>query len=151
MMQRYVMGLLFNEDGSRITLVNKARPAWQQNKLNGVGGKIEAGESALDAMDRECGEEFGLHGLPWIRFATLNAADQSFQVVCFAAFSERFDTAKAMTDEGPVTGAVRHVLNVDIIPNLRWLIPMAQVLRKNGQPNDVIGIVYRNGEQSWRI
>lgn len=54
---RFVLGFLFSEDGSRVLLVWKNRPAWQNGKLNGVGGKIEPGETPLQAMKREFLEE----------------------------------------------------------------------------------------------
>jgi hypothetical protein len=54
---RYVLGFVFSEDSSRVLLVWKNRPAWQAGKLNGIGGKIEAGETPLQAMQREFREE----------------------------------------------------------------------------------------------
>lgn len=55
----YVLGFMFNEDESKVLLVHKNRPTWQAGKLNGIGGKIEAGETPLQAMEREFMEETG--------------------------------------------------------------------------------------------
>ena len=55
----YVLGFMFNEAESKVLLVWKNRPAWQAGKLNGVGGKIEAGETPVQAMNREFAEETG--------------------------------------------------------------------------------------------
>jgi 8-oxo-dGTP pyrophosphatase MutT (NUDIX family) len=56
---RYVLGFVFNRNLGRVLLVLKNRPAWQANKLNGIGGKIEVGETPLQAMEREFREETG--------------------------------------------------------------------------------------------
>ena len=54
---RYVAGFAFNMDGDRVLLVLKKKPAWQNGRLNAIGGKIEANESPLQAMVREFREE----------------------------------------------------------------------------------------------
>ncbi len=54
---RYVVGFVFSKDLSRVLLVLKNRPAWQNGKFNGIGGKIEADETAFEAMNREFVEE----------------------------------------------------------------------------------------------
>jgi len=53
----FVCGFLFDPTGTRVALIKKARPDWQKGKLNGVGGHIEKGESAIGAMMREFHEE----------------------------------------------------------------------------------------------
>lgn len=55
----YVLGFMFNLAESKVLLVWKNRPAWQAGKLNGVGGKIEEGETPIQAMNREFAEETG--------------------------------------------------------------------------------------------
>lgn len=55
---KYVVGFVFNGNG--ILLIRKNRgPHWMVGKLNGVGGKVEDGESYLEAMEREFIEETG--------------------------------------------------------------------------------------------
>ena len=49
MFTEYVVGLLFSPDRNTVVLINKTKPDWQAGKLNGVGGKIEEGESPLNA------------------------------------------------------------------------------------------------------
>lgn len=55
----YVVGFMFNEANDRILLIFKNRPVWMAGKLNGIGGKIEPGETAHEAMEREFREETG--------------------------------------------------------------------------------------------
>jgi hypothetical protein len=40
-MNRYVAGLAFSEDGTRVALIRKNRPLWQIGFLNAIGGHIE--------------------------------------------------------------------------------------------------------------
>ena len=61
MVKRYVVGFLLNYDRTQVVLIRKNRPAWQAGHLNGVGGKIEMGETPIEAMTREFEEETGLH------------------------------------------------------------------------------------------
>lgn len=41
----------------KVLLIEKKRPKWQEGKLNLVGGKIERGETPIDAAIREFDEE----------------------------------------------------------------------------------------------
>lgn len=54
---RYVLGFMFDHEEKHVLLIWKNRPKWQAGKLNGIGGKIEAGETPLQAMEREFTEE----------------------------------------------------------------------------------------------
>ncbi len=71
-MTAYVVGFAFDDD-ENVALVRKKRPEWQKGYLNGVGGKIEEGESSRAAMVREFEEETGL-GVPeheWEQFVAM--------------------------------------------------------------------------------
>lgn len=58
-MTEYVCGFYRTSALGRICLIRKARPEWQKGKLNGVGGKMEPGESGWAAMAREFKEYTG--------------------------------------------------------------------------------------------
>lgn len=85
--QEYVCGFYFFEakteaDGlsswkERVLLVKKNRPVWQAGNYNGVGGKVEKGESRRDAMVREFREETALFttGEQWNYFGKLEGPD----------------------------------------------------------------------------
>ncbi len=55
----YVLGFMFSPDEKKVLLIWKNRPSWQAGKLNGIGGKVNPGETPLEAMEREFIEETG--------------------------------------------------------------------------------------------
>jgi 8-oxo-dGTP diphosphatase len=123
-----VAGFLFERQGGdnyRVLLVEKKRPPWQEGLLNGVGGKVEAGEEPLMAMHREFVEETGIKdAYPWRLFCTEVGRDYVVHFYC--AFVDEFpdyrafnDKNEALTDVWPMNDSR------DRIGNLRWLIPLA--------------------------
>ncbi len=74
---RYVAGFLFSPDQKKVVLIKKARPAWQKGRYNAVGGKIELGETPLQAMQREFLEETGHIIHNWEPVADLQGPDWS--------------------------------------------------------------------------
>ena len=124
-MKRYVVGFLFDQARKRVVLIRKNQPAWQRGKLNGVGGKIESGETPARAMRREFQEETGVDIVDWARFSKLTGS--GFELHCFYAIAtaEDFASVKSMTDEPVLIFDVEEVGELRTIPNLQWLIPMA--------------------------
>jgi 8-oxo-dGTP diphosphatase len=143
-MQQYACGFLFSLDRERVVLIRKHRPAWQAGKLNGVGGKVEAGETALDAMRREFIEEAGVEIRDWHQVLTLTGAD--WQGHFFRAFGD-VSAARAVTDEQLELHSV-HKLPHDTIPNLHWMIPLMldeQVVRRGEYSVHVHHLVQAGG------
>lgn len=124
--ERYVVGFMFNPTEDAVLLIRKTHPDWQKGKLNGVGGRIEDGESAIEAMRREFTEETGIDHDDWRQFCVLGDARQ-WQIHFFSAVG-LIAKAVACTEETPEIHPA-WVLPFDTIPNLRWLIPMALSMR----------------------
>ncbi len=128
-MTKYTTGFAFNllEDECQICkpsvgLIRKGRPAWQKGFLNGIGGHIEEGESALECQVREFQEEAGLFVPEWTEIAVLGGPDWS--VVFFKAFGVPLHDMQTLTDE-KVGSYSAYDLPSDVLFNLRWLIPLA--------------------------
>lgn len=124
-MTHYVLGFAFSLDGTKVVLVRKNRgPINMAGKLNGVGGHVELLESYYEAMDREGLEELGVK-LTWTPFTYLTG--DGFTMWCFRSEIEDslIYTLPWKNDVGEeiLIPEVAHLDNV--VPNLRWLIPMA--------------------------
>jgi len=120
--KEYVVGFMFSPSKQTVVLIEKQRPEWQKGKLNGVGGKIEIGETPRDVMQREFQEETGIAYWGWHHFATLRGAGTVVYV--FRAFSELAFWAETKTDE-KVFAFFPDPLPTSVLPNLRFLIPLA--------------------------
>lgn len=135
---KYVVGFLFSSDLDRVVLIRKSKPTWQKGRLNGVGGKIEEGESANDAMSREFYEETGLFTSPglWGHYATMKGDPLKGEDWCVYVFAMmgNVDGVKTITDE-PVGIYSINVLCLEVmIENLNWLIHLAVDHLSDGRP-----------------
>lgn len=146
---------MFSLDLSQVALIRKLRPDWQAGKLNGIGGKVEAGEFALSAMVREFAEETGMHTLSddWTQIGVLIGGDNDdpnrYHVSVFAAQGD-LSELRDVTDE-PIFIARCPLLTspegwhiqaygdgqewiAPVISNITWLIPLArETLAKVGE------------------
>lgn len=131
----YVLGFMFSENKAQVALIRKQRPVWQRGKLNGMGGHIEKGESAVDAMVREFKEETGMETVPseWHHYATLSG--DGFNVVCFTALGD-VATLKSTTDESIQLVQVFFFYpgKQDYIENVPWLVGIACDFLADGRP-----------------
>ncbi|MGG5812563.1 NUDIX domain-containing protein [Falsiroseomonas sp. CW058] len=96
MTARYVLGFALSLDRRSVMMIRKLRPSWQAGLLNGVGGRIEDGETPAAAMRREGWEEAGVD-LDWSPLATLRG--EGFHIEAFEAFSDEIWRAFSKTDE----------------------------------------------------
>lgn len=123
-----VVGFAFSEDLRTVLLIRKQRPASQAGKLNGVGGKVEACESFIDAMVREFREEAGLDTGPsdWTHFASLEAP--RWRIAFFKAVLPQADLIRVAAAP-PLTHETLELHNLvglreqDTMRNLRWMVP----------------------------
>jgi len=137
-MTEYCLGFAFTVDYAgyqRVLLIRKIHPDWQAGRLNGIGGKIEAGETPHRAMAREFREEAGLESLPtaWVKFAEMHFGLGEVIVYCFTTWWEWkiFKRAISKTEEQICSYLLderffHKMRDEKALPNLHWLIPMAQ-------------------------
>ena len=126
-----VVGFLFDGSSENVLLIQKNRPVWQVGLLNGPGGKFEEEDegSPVKAMLREFYQETGQRldngrKIHFFRhFATLNGS--GWRVYYFAAHSNlSIEMKEDPTDEKQIIVRIDE-LPSNVVPNLRWLIPMA--------------------------
>lgn len=105
-------------------LILKDRPEWQAGNFNGLGGKIEQGETPEQAIVREVFEESNLETNPssWISFALMQGPN--YNVHFFKHFSTWVRPWVQKTSEGLVSFPVTK-LPENLIRSNRYLIPMA--------------------------
>ena len=122
----YVLGFVFNSTLTDVLLVLKARPAWQADWLNGIGGRIEAGEDPRTAMSRTCRKECGLSVDPqaWHPLAAYYRPG-TFLVHCYHVASPAIGEAKTVSDEPVVRQKVADLMKLKVLPSVRWLVHLA--------------------------
>lgn len=137
MKKQYVDGFLFNDDGTEVLLIRKARPAWQVGKLNGIGGKVEDRESPASAMGREFLEETGVRFDEWE--LTIRHEGPDWTVFYYRGYSTAAVTAVLNrqvypTDEIPELWPVNSPVAIEqCVRNIKWAIPLS---------NDRVGVVF---------
>ncbi len=121
----YSLGFLFSHDFKQVVLIKKNKPAWQSGKLNGVGGKIESGETPLQAMIREFEEETGVTTLPddWCQVGTM-LEDGLYKIAIFAGVSSKVNAVTTTTSEVVVRVNLEHLVSWNVVENIKWIIPM---------------------------
>ena len=130
-MKRYSLGFVFNGSLDKVLLMHKLKPEWQAGKLNGLGGKVEEGETALSCISREIQEESGLV-IPcdqWKFIGELNGEDWTTGVYG-AIYHGPTEDAKSIEKE-PINWFNPSTLPENIIPNLSWLVPLTIEKLKN--------------------
>lgn len=128
-MINYVTGFLFSLDCTQVVLIQKNKPAWQAGKWNGVGGKVEEGESWGQCMSREFEEETGV-AIPaedWTHTVTL--FNDEFECRFFRAFSDKAYEAKTVETEHVSLWDLDHLQDCPVIDNLHWLVPFQLDMR----------------------
>lgn len=125
-MQTYSLGFAFDKTRENLLLITKNRPAWQAGKWNGIGGKIEAGETPLHCMVREFEEETGLRteAFQWSFLTSFHSPD--FMVYAFHMSDDNIHNATSMTDEQVAIVPVSlDLIRSHSMNNLPWLISLA--------------------------
>jgi len=124
-MKHYVAGFMYDKNSKKVALIQKLQPAWQKGLLNGIGGKIEKGETPKDAMSREFEEETGVvtDTMIWQLFATVHRPDEYFVYFYFAKSDKVYDVKTIEAEKVDIYDVDN--LPKNMINNLNWLIPMS--------------------------
>lgn len=137
----HTVGFVFSKDQAQVLLMLKNRPPWQKGKYNGPGGKVEAGETAIQCVAREVFEEtnISIEEDAWIYFAEIT--EGSNHIEFFATISSGYMLSIEQKTDEPIKWVDVDELPENIIPNLRWLIPMA-LNRLDGERMNTAHITY---------
>lgn len=122
----WVNGFAFTPNRERVLLIEKRKPAWMAGKLNGIGGKVEPGETPIEAMVREMREEAGIEieAAAWTHFVTMNIAGAG-EMYCYAAFTEAVRDASKQEEEPIYLPRVNALHSWSLMRNLPVLIALA--------------------------
>lgn len=143
-MKKYVVGFMFRSSPNQpsetqVAMILKDHPAWQAGRLNGIGGKIDAAETPLNAMVREFAEESGSETKPddWREFCLMTGSDrpnmEGWEIHYFVCLTGDGKTITSKESEKvgwyplwQLEGKASDPrLVVHVIPNCKWLIPLA--------------------------
>ena len=111
---------------TRVLLVRKDRPKWQKGRYNLVGGKIEKGETPIEAAVRELKEETGLE-------PAVDCVIQMGKIIGSWGVVHCIKIPVLYNEPNPREGETEKVVWMEwekirnhdlLIPNLRVIIPM---------------------------
>lgn len=124
---QYVLGFAMNPTKTRVLLLVKETPQWQKGLINGIGGKKEPGESALEAMQREFREETGLITdiTQWKSFGQMGS--EYFQVDLFWTTMTEAELSQHQSLTAERVGLYDFSLLLEhrfhrCMPNLPWIL-----------------------------
>lgn len=124
-MTKYVAGFLFDETCEGVALIEKQKPEWQKGLFNGIGGKVEDGETYEEAMEREFEEETGVTIFKdeWKFLCEISGKD--YTVKFYYGITDKLANCATMEGEKVLIISPEDLHNWKVIDNLRWLIPLA--------------------------
>lgn len=133
-MKRYVVGFMFDGELKRVLLINRPIKNGFSSGYNGLGGRIEKGETPKEAMCREFLEEASKYYDDWLQVGRMSGKDWE----CFIFFGcTTWWPCYRVIDEGQLGWHSLDNLpeNTQDFTNIPWLIAMVK------DPNVVEGKV----------
>jgi 8-oxo-dGTP diphosphatase len=136
--------LCFLTRGENILMLHRRNPP-NQGLWNGIGGRIEVGETALEGVLREIQEESGFH-LDEVRFAGL-LTWEGFEIAAGGLYiftAEAPEGDEAANDEGSLAWMPRDWVfqSSEVVSNIHIFGPLAL----NGHTPAEYHFIYREGE-----
>lgn len=120
----YVVGFAFDSTQSNLMMIRKNRPDWMAGRLNGIGGKIEAGETPIQAMVRECQEEADITIENWELFHTISF-ENGDKLYAFVTQNNQIENAITKTDELVMIVPTEIIPQLDLVNGTMELIQTA--------------------------
>ena len=137
-MKRYCLGFALSTDRdcrTYVALIRKTKPEWQAGFLNGIGGSLEPEDHGFPrvAMAREFYEETGFpnHDSWWTPFCEMQFEHALVSCFVIRLDWDQFESLSSPTEETVEKILVDRVEAFKALPNLAWLIPMAQAFQTN--------------------
>lgn len=140
--KRYVVGFMFNDERTHVALIQKEKPEWQRGKFNGIGGKVEPGESSGVAMVREFLEETGHETTTdsWRHYCHMEGKandgnDGGFEIDFFCRYGD-LDALRTTESEKITLIPVDYITPLwpRAIENVPWLVALALDHLHDGRP-----------------
>jgi len=123
-MKRYTVGFIFNQDLTKVLLVHKTAPEWQVGLINGVGGKMEEGESGIDCIVREIKEETDLDAIKEDVHFVGELTEPAAYVEVFGYIYDGELFKAYVFEKEKIEWFSVNDLPKNMITNLTWLIPL---------------------------
>lgn len=128
----YCLAFIFNNDLTQLLLIKKEKPFNQKNKLNGIGGKVEEGETFYDAIVREVKEESNLDIKNWTEVTT----DGDFEYYRIGVFTTKlpnsiFYSFKSNTTEKINVFTLNEINEISLVDNvINWVNQSMEKLKE---------------------
>ncbi len=120
------LAFIFSPNLAQVLLLKVTKPTWQQGKYNGIGGKVQLGETTIVACLRELVEEASVTISPENLINYGELIGDNWHVHLFTARAADLISTHR-TNEGVTEWVSTNSLPKSCIENLAWLIPCAKL------------------------
>ena len=147
----HCLGFAFDEALENVVVLRKNRPERFKGQLNGLGGKLEPGETGLEAMVREFKEECGLRTVEqdWGFLGELECGND--RVACYAARLSTLVGACTQESEEILVLSVAELQlklwqaqELSRSTDIGWLVHFARRALLSGQSRPIFLVSYEN-------